>query len=211
MRPIAHTPAPVAGALLLAMLALGACGTSATTSSSSGDAAIADAGPSDAASNPDAVILPPAGAGTGAVNGDVEGSPFGKVAAALWAGAADDPATTVVYLFSSAIACSELAMPGWDKLIADGTKVIEMKAIGTSPGAYKVVTTVTPAAGEASVNFTLSSRSGTPKEDGSTAGSVTLASLAASSAATGSFTLTFGASTVTGSFDAAYCPGGHEP
>jgi hypothetical protein len=152
-----------------------------------------------------------AGTGTGTVTGTIDGAPYGNAGGALWAGAPDDPATTVVYVFSNPVACSFLQNIGWDTKIPDGTKVLEMKSFGTAPGDFKVVTTLTPAPGEASVNYTLSSQSGTPKEQGSTAGTVTLTKLTPNTSATGSFSLTFGASTLTGTFDAVFCPGGHEP
>ena len=181
----------------------GATGSTGSTGSTSGDGGTSgtgggtgiDASPNDAATAD--VATPPAGSGTGTVTGSVGGAPFGSVATALWAGAADDPSTTVVYVFSKPVACSELTTPGWDTRI--------------TPGSYKVVTTLTPAPGEASVNYTLSSTMGTPKEDGSTMGTVTLTTLTTSTSAKGSFTLTFGTSSISGSFDAVYCPGGHEP
>ncbi len=197
--------------------ACGSSGTSGATGSTSGDGGTSgtgggtgtDASPNDAATAD--VATPPAGSGTGTVTGSVGGAPFGSVATALWAGAADDPSTTVVYVFSKPVACSELTTPGWDTRITNGTSVLEMKSFGTTPGSYKVVTTLTPAPGEASVNYTLSSTMGTPKEDGSTMGTVTLTTLTPSTSAKGSFTLTFGTSSISGSFDAVYCPGGHEP
>jgi hypothetical protein len=42
-------------------------------------------------------------------------------------------------------------------------------------------------------------------------GSVTLGMLRASTLTTGTFSLMFGGQAVSGSFDAVYCPGGHEP
>jgi hypothetical protein len=165
--------------------------------------------PDDAATTNDTGPGPTSGTGT--VTGSVAGAPFGSVATALWAGAPDDAATTVVYVFSKPVACGELGSPGWDTRITNGTSVLEMKAFGSAAGDFKVVTTPTPAPGEASVNYTLSSTSGTPKEQGSASGTVTLTALAPNASAKGSFMLAFGTSTLSGSFDAVYCPGGHEP
>jgi hypothetical protein len=109
------------------------------------------------------------------------------------------------------VASSLHATPGWDTRITNGTSVLEMKSFGTKPGSYTVVTTLTPAPGEASVNYTLSSTMGTPKEDGSTKGTVTLTTLTPSTSAKVSFTLTFASGPLSGTFDAVYCPGGHEP
>lgn len=199
-------------ALVSASAIAAGCSSSTTASPAATDSGAADATTAaEAATSPDAGPGPTSGTGTGTITGTVAGVAFGTVATALWAGAPDDPATTVVYVFSKPVACSELGSPGWDTRIADGTSVLEMKAFGTMPGAFKVVTTLTPAPGEASVNFTLSSTSGTPKEEGSTGGTVTLTAVMPGVSATGSFMLTFGTSTLSGSFDAAFCPGGHEP
>jgi hypothetical protein len=210
--------AAVAVALASATSIAAGCGSSTSSGTSGGTSGspVTDGGGTDAARDDGGATTDTGpgtttGTGTGTVTGSVAGAPFGSVATALWAGAPDDPATTVVYVFSKPIACSELGSPGWDTRITDGTSVLEMKAFGSAPGAFKVVTTPTPAPGEASVNFTLSSTSGTPKEQGSSAGTVTLTSLAPNASAKGSFMLTFGTSTLSGSFDAVYCPGGHEP
>jgi hypothetical protein len=219
-RGVAMLALALSAGLTVACGSSASSGTSGSSGSTSGDAGTSgtgtsgtgtgtDASPNDAATAD--VATPPAGSGTGTVTGSVAGTPFGSVATALWAGAPDDPATTVVYVFSKPVACSELATPGWDTRITNGTSVLEMKSFGTMPGSYKVVTTLTPAPGEASVNYTLSSTMGTPKEDGSTMGTVTLTTLTPNTSAKGSFTLTFGTSSLSGSFDAVYCPGGHEP
>jgi hypothetical protein len=74
------------------------------------------------------------------------------------------------------------------------------------------VTTLTPAPGEASVNYTLSSTAGTPTETSSSGGTVTLSTLTANTNATGSFALTFGAANaLNGTFNATFCPAGVEP
>lgn len=208
-----HIRAAAGGATMLALVLGVAPLTFAGCGSSSSPGIAADAGGSDAPSTPETDVPAPAPSdgGTGTVTGTIDGTPYGAAAGALWAGKPDDPATTVVNVFSTPVACSFLQNTGWDTKIPDGTKVLEMKSFGTSPGTFKVVTTLTPAPGEASVNYTLSSQSGTPKEQGSTAGTVTLTKLTPSTSATGSFSLTFGTSTLTGSFDAVFCPGGHEP
>ena len=143
--------------------------------------------------------------------GSIDGSPFGAVSGALWAGAPDDPTTTVVYVFSKPVACSDLQNPGWDTKVPEGTRVLEMKAFGSDLRTYTVVTTPTPAPGEASVNYTLSSQTATPMEESSRAGDVSLAGLTPKTSVQGTFSLTFASSTLAGTFDAVFCPGGHEP
>jgi hypothetical protein len=129
----------------------------------------------------------------------------------MWIGSPDSDATTVVYLFSHAVSCADLCSPAWDQRIANGTQVLEMKMFGTMPATYQAVTTLTPAPGEASVNFTRSSTTGTPMEVSGSGGTVTLSTLQANTLATGTFSLMFGGQAVSGSFNAVYCPGGHEP
>jgi hypothetical protein len=148
--------------------------------------------------------------GSGTVAGALAGRMFDTVAAARYIGAPDSKNTTVVYVFSEPVACAELCATGWDARIADGTQILELKLFGTQPGTFDVVKTATPAPGEASVNTTFVS-GGNPAEQGASAGSVELTALAAGQSAQGSFTLAFGSDALTGTFDATYCPGGHEP
>lgn len=160
---------------------------------------------------PEAALDAPGAAGN-TIAGMARTSPFTSVATSLWIGMADDPATTVVYVFDRATSCADLATPGWDARITDGTQVLEMKMLGTTPRAYTVVSGPLPGPGEASVNYTLSSRRGTPVETSSRGGAVTLAALSAGARATGRFALTFpGGGTLDGTFDAIWCAGGHEP
>ncbi|MGH7284273.1 MAG: hypothetical protein ACRELY_22325 [Polyangiaceae bacterium] len=176
-------------------------------SGSGGDAP--DSSNQDASSGVDAAT--PDGGGGGTISGSPGGSPFSSVATSYVIGAPDDQATTVVFVFSKPVACADLGNPGWDQRITDGTQILELKAFGTSPADFNVVTTLTPAPGEASVNYTLSSTTGTPNEIGASGGTLTLSTLSAGATATGSFALMFGADHLTGTFDAIYCPGGHEP
>ncbi len=145
------------------------------------------------------------------IAGSVGGMTFDTAASAYRIGSSDDPATTVVYLFSKEVKCAELATPGWDKRINDHTQVLEMKEIGLTQSRYAVTTSPTPGPGEAAVNYTLSSRTGTPVETQASTGSVTLIRVALGTGATGLFDLKFGGSALTGTFDAAFCLEGHEP
>lgn len=159
----------------------------------------------------DAADLAWDGGTTNQISGSATGTPFSAVAGAIWIGAPDDPTTTVVFLFSQSTSCASIAAVGWDTRITNGTQVLEMKEFGTSPGTYSVVTTLTPAPGEASVNYTLSATSGTPAETISSGGSVTLAALNTNNDATGSFALMFTTRGLDGTFNANFCPDGVEP
>ena len=202
----------------LSLLALAACGSSSASGSmadggatSTADAAV---GPGDASAGGSAdagTAIGDAGSGGATIDGSVGGTPFGGASTALWIGAADDPATTVVYVFSRPVVCGELATPGWDARITNGTQVLEMKMFGVAPGTFQVVTTQTPAPGEAAVNYTLSSTTGTPSERVASGGTVMLASLTAGARAKGAFAVGFATSRLDGTFDAPFCAGGHEP
>jgi len=161
-------------------------------------------GPSDTSSSS-------SGTGAGTVAGSFDGRPFDVVGAAYAIGQADDPAQTmVVYVFAGAVACADLASPGWDARITDQTQALELKVIGTSTGAYPVATGPTPGSGESSDNYTLSSTSGTPAETSASGGQVVIDGLDGST--TGSFDLQFpSGDALSGSFDATSCPQGTEP
>lgn len=166
-----------------------------------------------------ALLLGCGGGSGGAVGGDagtISGKAGGKsvdaVAAAYFIGQSDDPThTIVVYLFDTQVSCADLGAPGWDQTIPDATGALEMKLIGTAPGKYAVAKGVTPAQGQASVNFTVSATTSTPVESSSDGGAVQLDTLDPEKLAQGSFDLQFTAGTLKGTFAATWCPEGHEP
>ena len=134
------------------------------------------------------------------------------VADAWWLGQPDDPARTrVIDVFDQPVRCAEISAPGWDKTVADASQVLEIKLVGTQPGRYALAANGRPATGEADVNYTLTSTSGTPSEVPAKSGFVKLDSITNRGAADGSFDLTFADGNVAGSFHAVYCPGGSEP
>jgi hypothetical protein len=148
--------------------------------------------------------------GSGTAVGMVDGRGFDTVADARWIGAPDDPKQTrVIYVFDKQVSCSALSAAGWDEAVTDKTQALEMKLIGTSPGMYAVSTR--PATGEADVNYTLTSTSGTPSEVSATAGNVTVDQFLGKEAADGSFDLTIPNGAVSGTFHATYCATGREP
>ncbi len=149
-----------------------------------------------------------AGAGGSAADPTLP-APFTSVAQ-LWVGAPDDAATTVVYAFSQPVSCNLISAHGWDTKIPNGTRLVEMKEFGTAPNTYMIVTTKTPAPGEAAVNFTYSVTANAT-ETSASGGTVTISALNATKNATGTYALTFGATHIDGAFDATYCAGGVEP
>ncbi len=207
--------------LILFALPLAACG----ASSSSGD--LGGAPPRDLAIAND--LTSPAGpdmavsTGGGMVMGTFGGSPFGSVMSAWTIGNPDSSSTTVVYLFNKAVQCHDAKIQfgqmGWDANLPDQTRFLEMKLFGatpattpaTMPGDYKVTKSMTPAHGEASANYSLSKAGGASAETSAASGTVTLKTIVDPASATGQFTLTFGADTLTGSFTAGFCDVGVEP
>ena len=85
-------------------------------------------------STPDSGSAPDdAGTHPGSAMGSLDGRAF-RVASAWLIGAPDDPKQTrVIYVFDRAVKCGEITKPGWDETVADGTKSLEMKLIGTKP------------------------------------------------------------------------------
>jgi hypothetical protein len=155
-------------------------------------------------------VTPDGKDGSGTATGMIGGRTFDAVADARWIGAPDDPKQTrVIYVFDKQVSCSALSAAGWDEMVTDKTQALEMKLIGTTPGMYAVSSR--PATGEADVNYTLTSTSGTPSEVSATAGSVTVDQFLAGEAADGSFDLTIPGGAVSGAFHASYCATGREP
>ena len=149
--------------------------------------------------------------GSGSISGSVAGHPDSTVAASYLIGSPDDPATTVVYAFDTPVLCSDITATGWDTRITDGTQILEMKMIGQSLQTYVVATNAVAAAGRSTVNYTLSSTTGTPQEVLSSGGNVVLSTRTSGVGATGTFALSFPAGSLTGTYDAAFCAGGREP
>lgn len=153
----------------------------------------------------------PTSSGSGTVSGTIDGRAFDAVGSVWLAGEPDDASTTVIYVFDGPVACDDLATPGWDTRIADGTQAVELKLIGKEPGEYPVPADGRPSGGESDDNYTLTSTSGTPSEISATSGTVTLDALVDSTSATGSFDLAFPTGQLTGTFVSGWCASANEP
>ena len=152
----------------------------------------------------------PTVAGSGTASGSIDGRAYQTVGAAYLIGQPDDPAnTTVIYVFDQPISCGDISDPGWDQRVTDQTQSLELKLVGLAAGSYPA--SGRPGAGESVDNYTLTSTSATPAEQGATAGTVMLDAIAAGASASGRFDLTFAGGSLTGTFDAAFCAGGNEP
>jgi hypothetical protein len=167
----------------------------------------------------DAPAAADAGAGSGSIAGAVGGTPFTTVMSAYWIGVPDNAATTAVYLIGAQLACADLAASGWAHTITAGTPIFEMIMTSKTPATdhYTVSTATSPPVGSAEVQYIVAAAA--RNETRSTAGSIDLTSVAAGIEAVGMFDVQFGATeggdaganSLSGTFRAAYCAGGHEP
>ncbi len=167
----------------------------------------------------DAAVVVDAGSGSGAIAGSVGGAPFGTVMSAYWIGVPDVASTTAVYLVGKPIACSDITTSGWAHTIAAGTPIFEMIMATKTPaaGQYTVSTASSPPVGSAEVQYIVAAPA--RNETRSTTGTIELTTLTAQSEAVGTFSVQFGATdggdaganSLSGTFTAAYCAGGHEP
>jgi hypothetical protein len=157
-----------------------------------------------------------AAGGVGANGSSVSGAPtdmaYSSIGSVFWAGMPDVAGSTVVYIFSKTLNCTDISKAGWDTTIPKGTQILEMKMMGNTPKAYTPVIGAGnfPSTGQAQVNYALAT-GGAPVETFASAGSVTLSTIVASTKVTGSFNLMFGANAVTGTYSATYCNVGREP
>jgi hypothetical protein len=145
--------------------------------------------------------------GTGAITGKVDGlTEFGAVKSALWIGQPDDPADTVVFLFSTAVTCAELEKVGWDGRVELTSQMFELVAKGTTAGSYP--------APPGEINHTFAK---TGAERGAQSGTLTLKEGDTGRGLSGGFTATFEDAALgqsyplSATFTAVYCPTGKEP
>jgi hypothetical protein len=126
--------------------------------------------------------------------------------------ASNNTNTTVVYLFSKPVQCSDIQAAAWDGRITDGTQILELKMWGTTPAMdYTVTSSATPAPGEAAVSYSVSVNGGATNDFVGTGGKVRLETRVAQSKVTGSFMVTWATGSLNGTYNSTYCPGGTEP
>ena len=147
----------------------------------------------------------------GTVSGGADGREFGPVATSFVIESPDSIAATIVYLFSKPVRCLDLSFSEWDQAIDRSTMVLELDIVGKAPGSYLVVDAPAPSQREAIVRVARAGARGAPHESRATGGWLVVDGLSPGGPARGSFTVTFGSRSMSGSFDAAFCPGGHEP
>jgi len=171
------------------------------------------------------------GKGANTISGSADGEqPFSTLSSALWistpdpASATGSAQTTVVYLFSSPMACDALRSAGWDQTLPSGTQYLETKMgwRGSSPPSvfpesYAVVDNAAPEATAAPPGgnaFALWARAPMPpnaSELSASRGIVTLTALNRSANVAGEFSVSYNGGSLSGTFSATYCPDGREP
>lgn len=145
------------------------------------------------------------------ISGTAMGQPFSEVGATWYIGKPDTPTDTVVFVFNMPVACDQITKAGWDSKLPKGALSLEMGMKGSKLDTYPVVSTPTPAPGEAFVNISLTKGSGA-NEVGALSGKLVLEQYVAQTSAKGSFELVLpGGEQLNGTFDAKYCAGGREP
>jgi hypothetical protein len=107
------------------------------------------------------------------ITGLVGGVRFTDVAAAFVIESPDSDATTVIYLFSKSVRCVDLSFSRWDRAIATGTLVLDLKLLGKDRGSFLSVTTPTISRREAAAEWVRTSAKGVEKEARSSGGWIT--------------------------------------
>jgi hypothetical protein len=115
--------------------------------------------------------------------------------------------TTVIYLTSTPVGCVDLSFSGWDRMIGAGTSILQLKVPGMRPGRYRVVMPPT----EATAKWMQSEGARPSSEMDSEGGWISVDAVSARGAAMGTFVVDFAAGRLAGTFNANFCPNGHEP
>jgi hypothetical protein len=145
------------------------------------------------------------------IAGAVGGSAFDHVAAAFLIESPESERTTVIYLTSNPVQCVDLSFSGWDRLIATGTLVLQLKVVGKLPGRYLAVSPPTVSPREGTAKWIRNERPRPSSEMDAQGGWITIDTLSARGPTRGSFELEFAAGRLIGKFNAVFCPNGHEP
>jgi hypothetical protein len=170
-----------------------------------------EAGESPVPSTPSPVAVNGLAQAKGTVTGSVNGKPFRGVEAAWRIESPDVEGVNVVYLFSSPVRCIDLSFTGWDRGFDNGTTVLALEMFGTTSGDYLVGPGPAPSSHGAIVQWIGPSSHAAPSSITATGGWVVLDASVPRSSTSGSFDVSFGANRLTGTFNASFCAGGHEP
>ena len=149
------------------------------------------------------------GAGSGnTIAGSVAGETWSTAANGLWIN--DATGLQTIFLFERQMACSGIQVAGWDKAAGLG-QLLEITLSSVDVKTYDLA--LDPDAGRLTSAAYLSAVNPMVNPT-ATSGSVTITSITPNDSILGSFSATFPApqaGTLTGTFNATYCPGGVEP
>jgi hypothetical protein len=136
----------------------------------------------------------------GTIAGTVNGTSWTKLSNAWWAGkmVAGSP-PVVLFLFEAPVACSEIVNLNWDKTATGARQILEFGILDMDVRAHQIMT-------DAFANYLF----GNYNPD-AYSGTVTITAVNPQANITGSFDLNFLPDTLTGTFDAKWCPDGQEP
>jgi hypothetical protein len=144
----------------------------------------------------------------GTISGTVDGVTFDTVGSA-WVLGSDSSASGVTLIISDQVVdCTAFEASKWDKTMAEGSKIVRIYIGSTTPGSYTVTTRAR--SGEAGGSYYVTSTTSTATEVKASDGSVSLVNLMADTEAQGTFDLTFAGGSLTGDFDAGWCPTGRD-
>jgi hypothetical protein len=146
------------------------------------------------------------------IAGAVRGIPFTEVAAALVIESPESEDTTVIDLSSDPLPCVDLSFSGWDRCVAAGTSILQLKVRGKLPGRYLAVLPLTLLSSrEGTATWMRNERAPASREMDAQGGWITIETLSADGSATGTFDLDFASGRLMGRFHATFCGNGHEP
>jgi hypothetical protein len=136
----------------------------------------------------------------GTIGGTVNGTSWTKLSNAWWAGrmVAGSP-RVALFLFEAPAACSEIVNLNWDKTATGARQILEFGLLDMDVRAHQIMT-------DAFANYLF----GNYNPD-AFSGTVTITAVTPQANITGSFDLNFLPDTLTGTFDAKWCPDGQEP
>jgi len=136
----------------------------------------------------------------GMIAGAVRGTTWTSLANTYWAGKMVTGAPTVViFLFEAPVKCADIVNLNWDKTSTGARQILELGLLDATARTYQIMT-------DAFANYLFGSYN-----PDAYSGTITIREIHPSMDIAGSFDLNFLPDSLTGTFDAKYCPDGQEP
>jgi hypothetical protein len=131
---------------------------------------------------------------------------FDYVRSIYWLGGDNDRSHLVLYIYQDAVTCQELSTAGWPDRIRP-TDFMGMIVGGNGPSPYPIAPVKPPAAGNAYVLHEIDQHLPVIDSIGQS-GTVVITSVTAGETVKGSIDATFDTGTLSGQFNATWCPTG---